>query len=199
MKKHIFSKILISLIILCASIGGIILIVHWIRSMPKIAPIHNASHSPLYEPGDRPTTIFLKEVEVESGKTINVGTVIHESKIRANQMQQAVQAYLQGPRTGLVQVPVPDGMALNEFYLTPAGAAVVDLAIDQVQKEKVGFVDEALFIRGLIETLTGNFFEVKQVKILVEGQDAPTLLGHYALGTSEASMPVSATAAGPVH
>ena len=197
MKKHIFLKILVSLVVLCAFIGGVILVIHWIRSMPKIAPLHSASPSPLYEPGDRPTTIFLKEVEVESGKTINVGAVIHESKIRANQMQQAVLAYLQGPRTGRVQVPVPDGMALNEFYFTPTGAAVVDLAVDQVQKEKVGFMDEALLIRGLIETLTGNFFEVKQVKILVDGQEAPTLLGHYALGTSEASMPVSASA--PVH
>jgi hypothetical protein len=198
MKKDMIPKILISLVILCVSIGGVILVIHWIRSMPKITPVHNATHSPLYEPGDRPTTIFLKEVEVESGKAINVGAVIHESKLRANQMQQAVLAYLQGPRTGRLQVPVPDGMALNEFYFTPTGAAVVDLALDQVQKEKVGFYDETLFIRGLIDTLTSNFFEVKQVKVLVDGQDAPTLLGHYALGTSEASMPVSASAA-PVH
>ena len=39
-----------------------------------------------------------------------------------------------------------------------------------------------------------NFFEVKQVKVLVDGQDAPTLGGHYALGTSDTSAPVTATA-----
>jgi hypothetical protein len=199
MNKNIFPKIIVSLIVLCASIGGVLLVLHWVRSMPKIAPLHNATHSPLYEPGDRPTTIYLQEVEAQSGKTINVGVVIHESKIRANQMQQTVLAYLQGPRAGKVQVPVPDGVALNEFYFTPTGAAVVDLDIAQAQKEKVGFTDEALFIRGLIAALTGNFFEVKQVKVLVDGQDAPTIFGHYALGTSEASMPVSASAAGPNH
>ncbi len=183
-------KILISLTLFCVSIGAIDLVFRWVRSLSKITPVHNAAHSPLYEPGDKPTTIFVKEVEVESGKSINEGMVIHESKIRANQMQQAVEAYLQGPRTGRLQVPVPEGMAMNEFYFTPSGAAVVDLSIAQVQKERVGFYDEALFIRGLIETLTNNFFEVKQVKVLVEGQDVPTVLGHYALGTSEASLPV---------
>ncbi len=198
MKNNFFPKILVSVVILCVSIGGIVLVFHWIRSKPKIEPVHNATHSPLYEPGDRPTTIFLKEVEMESGKAINVPAVIRESKIRANQMQQAVLAYLLGPRTGPVQVPVPDGVALNEFYFTPTGAAVVDLSIGQVQKEKVGFTDESLFVRGLIETLSGNFFEIKQVKVLVDGQDAPTIFGHYALGTSEASKPVSVLAAGPI-
>jgi spore germination protein GerM len=199
MEKKVSFKIMLSLAVFLALVVGAVLTPHFIRVTPIIEPAHNSSHSPLYEPGDRPTTIFLKEVETESGKTVNVASTIRQSKIRENQMQQAVEAYLQGPRTGRVQVPVPDGMALNEFYFTPAGAAVVDLSVDQVKKEKTGFYDEALFVRGLIETLTGNFFEVKQVKILVEGQDASTLLGHYALGTSEASMPSSIAAGGLIH
>ncbi len=196
MKKNMIPQILASLVILCALAGSATLILRWVRSAPKAPAAHNASPSPLYEAGDKPTTIFLKEVEMENGRAVNVGTVIHESKIRADQMQQAVLAYLQGPRSGRVQVPVPDGTALNEFYFTPTGSAVVDLAIGDVQKDKVGFMDEALFIRGLIDTLTSNFFEVKAVKVLVEGQEAPTIFGHYALGTSEASMPVSAPAPG---
>jgi hypothetical protein len=114
-------------------------------------------------------------------------------------MKQAILAYLSGPRTGSRQVPVPEGLSLNEFYFTPSGVAVADLSTANVNKEKVGFYEEAFFIRGLIETLTGNFFEVKQVKVLVEGQDQATILGHYALGTSEASMPVSASSTGPVN
>jgi hypothetical protein len=198
MGKNISLKTMFLSVIVLLLAGGAALTFHVIRQTPGIEPTRNASPSPLYEPGDRPTTIFLKEVETESGKTVNVAATIHESKMRENQMQQAILAYLQGPRTGLVQVPVPDGLALNEFYFTPTGTAVVDLSVDQVNKEKTGFYDEALFVRGLIETLTGNFFEVKQVKILVDGQDAPTILGHYALGTSEASMPGSITSNGPL-
>jgi hypothetical protein len=198
MGKKNYLKIMLSSAIILALAGGTALTLHFGRFAKSIEAAKSVSRSPLYEPGDRPTTIFLKEVETENGKAVNVASTIHQSKIRENQMQQAIEAYLQGPRTGPVQVPVPDGMALNEFYFTPSGTAVVDLSVDQVKKEKTGFYDEALFVRGLIETLTGNFFEVKQVKVLVEGQDAPTILGHYALGTSEASMPVSAASNGPV-
>ena len=148
--------------------------------------------SPLFQPGDKPTTVFIKAEDPENGRLLNLAAGIRQSKDRSNQMKQAILAYLGGPREGRLAVPVPEGTGLNEFYFTPAGAAVVDLSTSKVNKEKVGFYEEALFVRGLIETLTGNFFEVKQVKILVEGQDQPTLFGHYALGTSEAALPVTA-------
>lgn len=170
--------------------GAVLWALRFIHSGTTMEPVAVAQPSPLFEPGDRPTTVFIKGVDVESGKMLNMAAPIRQSKDRVNQMKQAVLAYLQGTREGKVQVPVPEGMGLNEFYFTPAGAAVVDLSTSKVKKEKVGFYEEALFVRGLIETLTGNFFEVKQVKILVEGQDQPTLLGHYALGTSEAALPV---------
>jgi len=38
------------------------------------------------------------------------------------------------------------------------------------------------------------------VKILVEGQDAPTLMGHYALGTNENNAPgLTAAASSPIN
>ena len=70
---------------------------------------------------------------------------------------------------------------------------MVDLSMISVNKPTFGFVEETLFVKGLIEVLSKNFFEVKMVKILVNGQDAPTLAGHYALGTSD---PIVSTALG---
>lgn len=172
-----------------AVVGGVAF--RYFHAPPKLEPLHSQNQSPLYEAGDKSMTIYIKAVAVESGKVMNSAATIRQSKSRVNQMKQAVLAYLAGPRRGSVQVPVPEGTGLNEFYFTPTGAAVVDLSVSQVQREKVGFYEETLFVRGLIETLTGNFFEVKQVKILVDGQDQPTLFGHYALATSEASMPAT--------
>lgn len=181
--------------LLAALIVGV-LIFRRFHPAPQLEPLHSQNQSPLYEVGDKPMTIYVKAVAVESGKMVNAAATIRQSKSRVNQMKQAVLAYLQGPRKGVLQVPVPEGTALNEFYFTPTGAAVADLSVSQVKKEKVGFYEETLFVRGLIETLTGNFFEVKQVKILVDGQDQPTLFGHYALATSEASMPVTESSNG---
>jgi len=195
MKKNFNSKWFVGLAVatvLCLSI----LWRHYYSS-PKVEKNRLAVHSPLFDPGDKTTSVLLKEVEMETGKMLNITASIHQSKVRANQMQQTVLAYLQGPRSGQVQVPVPEGTALNEFYFTPAGAAVVDLSVGQVKKESVGFYEEALFVRGLIDSLTGNFFEIKQVKVLVEGQDAPTIFGHYALGTSEVNGPAPAAPKGP--
>jgi len=141
----------------------------------------------------------LKGVAASDGRPINLAATIRESKSRYNQMKQAVLAYLQGPRTGKIQVPVPEGMTLNEFYLTPQGMAVVDLSMAQVKPEQFGFYEEFLFVRGLIETLSGNFFEIQQVKVLVDGQDAPTLAGHYALSTSDVGNSVTVQTSGPVN
>ncbi len=177
--------------LLLLAVGVVVLTFRLFHRPPQLEPLHSQNQSPLYEVGDKPMTIYTKGMALENGKMINFAATIRQSKSRVNQMKQAVLAYLNGPREGKIQVPVPEGTALNEFYFTPNGTAVADLSLAQVKKEKVGFYEEALFVRGLIDTLTGNFFEVKQVKILVDGQDQPTLFGHYALGTSEASMSVT--------
>ena len=167
----------------------------WKHRSLGVKPVLGTKMNPssLYEPRDKPATIYLKAVEVESGRPYNITAVIRQSKSRYNQMKQAVLAYLQGPRKGAAQVPVPEGLTLNEFYFTPQGAAVVDLSVAQVKPASFGFYEEAQFIRGMVEVLAHNFFEVKQVKILVDGQDAPTLGGHYALGTSDVGGAAPAT------
>ncbi len=152
--------------------------------------VQRQNQSPLFEPHDKSVTIFLKAVELETGRPYNITTTIRQSKSRFNQMKQAVLAFIQGPRSGKFQVPVPEGLSLNEFYFTPQGLAVVDLSTTQMKKESFGFFEETVFVRGIIEVLSRNFFEIKQVKILVDGQDAPTIAGHYALGTADVSVSV---------
>lgn len=192
MLKKLPMQMILTLILVLALLAGSMAVVRWFKGSSVVAPKASGSHSPLFDPGDKTGPVFLKEVDTETGKTLNAAATIHLSKDRSNQMKQTVLAFLEGPRTGRIQVPVPEGLALNELYLTTSGAAVVDLSTAQVKKEQVGLTEEALFIRCLIDTLSGNFFEAKQVKVLVDGQEAPTLFGHYALGTSEASQPVSA-------
>lgn len=191
---------LIAIIVALALAGGAVWKFHSRSTAEKIALAPKVNNTPLYEPRDKPATIYLKAVEMETGRPYNITAVIRQSKSRYNQMKQAVLAFLKGPQSGKFQVPVPEGMELNEFYFTPMGVAVVDLSANQVRPGSFGFYEETVFIKGIIEVLSRNFFEVKQVKVLVDGQDAPTLMGHYALGTNENSAPVSASAAnGPVN
>jgi len=151
---------------------------------------HNANNSPLYETGDKPMKVYIKAVEMDNGKLFNLQETIYQSKTRINQMHQLLLVFLNGPRIGKDQVPVPEGLKLNDFYFTPQGTAVVDISTDQIVPGKFGFYEEVLFIRALIETMSQNFFEIKQVKVLVDGKDAKTLAGHYALGSADLGAPV---------
>ena len=154
-------------------------------TLKKNESLHSANNSPLFETGDKPEKVFIKTVEMASGKFFNLSATIYQSKSRVNQMRQVLLGFLNGPRSGKLQVPVPEGLKVNEFYFTPRGLAVVDVSTAGIPPGSFGFYEEVLFIRGLIETLSQNFFEIKQVRVLVDGKESPTLAGQYALGTAD--------------
>jgi hypothetical protein len=149
-------------------------------SMPVEADA-KAGEAPLFSPEDKPMKVNLKGLDIKTGKWTDFPVTIRQSKSRLNQMKQAVLAFVD--QSG--RLDIPGGITVNEFYLTPQGGAVVDVSTDGLKAGSMGFYEELLFIRGLIETLSKNFSEVKQIKLLVNGLDAATLAGHYALGTSE--------------
>ncbi len=176
-------KVTVVVVLFFLLVGGLWFVLRHGGKKTELA--HNTGNAPLYEPGDKPSKVFVKAVEMDNGRLFNLQTTIYLSKSRVNQMRQLLLAFLNGPRTGKDQVPVPEGLKLNEFYFTPQGTAVVDVSTAQIDPGHFGFYEEVLFIRGLIESLSQNFYEIKQVKVLVDGQDAPTLAGHYALGTAD--------------
>jgi hypothetical protein len=140
-----------------------------------------AGEAPLFSPEDKPMKVNLKGLDIKTGKWMDFPVTIRQSKSRLNQMKQAVLAFVDQSS----RLDIPEGITVNEFYLTPQGGAVVDVSTAGLKAGSMGFYEELLFIRGLIETLSKNFSEVKQIKLLVDGLDASTLAGHYALGTSE--------------
>jgi hypothetical protein len=180
---------LIAGIAVAAALAAILWIRYGKTGTVKAEPAQTIKQSPLYDPRDKPMTVILKTVSKTSGKLEGYKCEIRQSKSRYNQMKQAVLAFLQGPQ-GEKGQPW-GGLVLNEFYFAPGGLAVVDVSTAQLQPSQFGYYDEALFIKGLIESLSGNFFEIKAVKLLVDGQEAPTVAGHYALGTADVGAPRS--------
>ncbi|HET9869330.1 MAG TPA: GerMN domain-containing protein, partial [bacterium] len=163
---------------------------HGVRA-PRPAGIEALGGSqPLYDPADKPIKVNLKGVNPATGKWSDFPVTIRQSKSRLNQMKQAVLAFLEdAPR-----LDIPAGLSLNELYWSQHTGAVVDLSTADLPEGSMGFYEELLVVRGLIETLSKNFPEVRAVKILVNGQEAPTVAGHYALGTTEAAAPVAPAA-----
>ena len=166
---------------LCVSV--VMILGSWSCRKPEAVPAPKADESLLYEPHDRPATVYLRAAEGASGRFVNVPAVIRLSHSRLNQLKQVLLAYVRGSKEGKTRLPVPTGLSLNEVYWTPDNTVVVDVSAPQM---KAGYWEETLFVRGLIETVAKNFYEVRQVKLLVDGKDGGTLAGHYALGTADA-------------
>ncbi len=88
-----------------------------------------------------------------------------------------VEALANGPRTGLMRT-LPEGTALNAFYITRDGTAYVDLS-DKIRRAHPGGIKSELFIiYSIVNSLILNIPEIDAVKILIGGRDAMTLAGH---------------------
>lgn len=92
------------------------------------------------------------------------------------QAQQAIEAVLADSRA--LQSPALVGMRLRACFLDGAGTAYVDLALVSPAGIRASARDELLALYALVNTLTQNVGEVRQVRFLVEGREAQTLAGH---------------------
>jgi hypothetical protein len=77
-----------------------------------------------------------------------------------------------------VQSPVLKEMKLRELFLDAAGACYVDVTPVPQAGIKASAWEELLALYAIVNTLTQNFEEIKQVRFLVEGREAQSLAGH---------------------
>ena len=93
-----------------------------------------------------------------------------------SQAREVLAALLADPRAA--QSPVLAGVRLRAFYLDSDGTAVVDLIPLSPGGVKASAGDELVGLYAIVDTLSGNFEEVKRVRFLLDGREAQTLAGH---------------------
>ena len=94
-----------------------------------------------------------------------------------SQARETVSALLASPC--VVRARVLNALRLNALYLDSSGAAYVDLSATAPGGDGKGSAwDEILAVYSIVNTLTQNFEDIKQVHILVDGKEAQTLAGH---------------------
>ncbi len=76
--------------------------------------------------------------------------------------------------------PVLKDLKLRSFFLDAAGTAYVDLALIQARQQapRASVWEELLAVYAIVNTVMSNFEDIKQVRILMDGKEAPTLAGH---------------------
>ena len=91
--------------------------------------------------------------------------------------RQIITHLLQGPKEGLHQI-IPDGTQLRSFFITPDGTAFADFSDALRENHPGGCRIELLTLFAIVNSLILNIPEIKQVNILIEGQESLTLAGH---------------------
>ncbi len=95
--------------------------------------------------------------------------------------RQIIHALIKGPSNPELRRLWPENTRLLAFYIADRGQAYVDLDLPEIIMADTR--QELLAIYSLVNSLTLNIPPIKQVKILVRGQDAATLAGHMDLAT----------------
>ena len=101
---------------------------------------------------------------------------------------------------------LPTQASLLAFYLQPDGTAIADFSDEISSDMQSGILSEQLAEQSIAQTLAANVAGIKQLKILVHGQEAEALAGHLDLygffpvagtvpATSAASAPTTPVAA----
>ena len=130
--------------------------------------------SSLSEPGK--TKVVLLYPEEVSGKLTSYKTVIETRGEPQLDMEELIRTYLSIiPKENQVN-PFPERAGLRALFLLESDKAVIDLNSNSL--EGGGSETETYRVYGLVNTLCLNFPEIKSVKILVDGQERDTFLGH---------------------
>jgi hypothetical protein len=90
--------------------------------------------------------------------------------------RQLVEALIDGPQKGGSRT-LPEGVRLRAFFVT-GGTAYVDFVSDAFVGHPGGVDTELLSIYAIVNTLVVNVETIREVKILIGGQERPTLAGH---------------------
>jgi hypothetical protein len=86
---------------------------------------------------------------------------------------------------------------LLAFYLQPDGTAIADFSDELSAGTPSGILSEQLAVNSITQTLGANVSGIRQLKILIHGQEAETLAGHVDLtGFFPVSSPASAPSGG---
>ncbi|MCB9480410.1 MAG: GerMN domain-containing protein [Desulfobacteraceae bacterium] len=95
--------------------------------------------------------------------------------------QSIIEALLKGPANKSLMSALPEGTKLLSLYIQDNLIAVLDFSEEIRENHPGGSQAEILTIYSIVNTLTLNIEEIKEVKILINGNEAETLAGHIAL------------------
>jgi hypothetical protein len=167
-------------IVLLVAGGGVYL---WFRTAGTPQPVQVQQQETA--PAAKPNEPFMATLYLPAeGKLSAAVVAVRQEPDVQLQAREAVAAVLAGDRGG--KAAVLRELKLRALYLDAAGTAYLDLSpVTAGQKDlRASVQEELLAVYALVNTVTQNFPEVRQVRVLVDGKEAQTLAGHIDLSRS---------------
>ena len=166
-------------LVLIAAAGGLF----WFRFAGKLRPEPGTTQEtqqavPVARPDEPFTATLFQPAE---GRLISAAATVKRQPDVQLQAREVVAAVLAAAQSGVLKE-----LRLRALYLDEAGTVYVDLSpAAPAQKElKASVEGELLAAYALVNSLTQNIPEIRQVRFLLEGREAQTLAGHIDLSRS---------------
>src|SRR6058998_3068016 len=134
---------------------------------------------PLYSPTDPPVAIKVF-FPAASGDSLLVAEdeTIFKSVELANRAKQILQKIQEGPKANTMVGPLPKDARVQDLFISEQGTAFIDFSDALATAHPGGVLNELSTIYSIVDSLTYNLPEIKQVKILIGGVEKETLAGH---------------------
>ena len=120
---------------------------------------------------------------------------IRSSELNAVEAKQIVAELIRGPGSSC-NPALPAETKLRELFILTEGLAIVDFTKEISSSHPGGIDQELASIYSIVDSLTQNVADVKNVQILIEGSEAETFAGHIDI-TRPIAEDLSMTTIGP--
>ena len=104
--------------------------------------------------------------------------MIFKSTEVVNRAKQILQKLQDGPHSNAMFPSLPKDTKVQDIFISEQGVAFIDFSSAISANHPGGLVNELTTVYSIVNSLTYNIDEIKQVKILVGGVEKETLAGH---------------------
>ena len=137
---------------------------------------------PLYSPTDPPLSVKIFFPAVDGDVLLTAeDEMIFKSAELGNRARQILQKLQEGPQSEKMSPSFPKDTKLQDLFISEQGIAFVDFSNAIAANHPGGVRNELATIYSIVDSLTYNLPEIKQVKILIGGVEKETLAGHCVL------------------
>jgi len=145
---------------------------------PTAAPGPSGESGAIAPPATQKVTLFF--LREEDGLFVPETRDIPSTGSVARDSEALLTELIKGSAAGLVSA-VPPEAKLRKVFVTKDGTAYVDFTRDLADAHPSGSNAETATVYAVVDSLAFNFKSIKQVFILIDGQERETLNGHITL------------------